>query len=97
MKGADGKPLKIIQKIAAHDCIAFGILLLQDENGTEVTLLKKDHINGGAESIALAIIQKWLATDAAPRTYQHLIECLKQSQLDTLAADIASQQGKTII
>ena len=97
MKGADGKPLKIIQKIAAHDYIAFGILLLQDEDGTEVTLLKKKHINDGAESITLAIIQKWLTTDTAPCTYQHLIDCLRESQLDTLAADlIANQQGMTI-
>ena len=44
MKGADGKPLKIVQKIAAHDYTTFGMCLLQDENGEEVDIIEKDHI-----------------------------------------------------
>ena len=43
MKGADGKPLKIVQKIAAHDYTTFGMCLLQDENGEEVDIIEKDH------------------------------------------------------
>ena len=42
MKGADGKPLKIVQTIAAHDYTTFGMCLLQDENGEEVALIEKD-------------------------------------------------------
>ena len=38
MKGADGKPLKIVQTIAAHDYTTFGMYLLQDENGVAVAL-----------------------------------------------------------
>ena len=90
MKGADGKPLKIIQKIAAHDYTTFGMCLLQDENGDEVDLLKKNHINDGAESVTEAIIKKWLRSDAPTRTYQHLIECLRQSELGALAELIAN-------
>ena len=85
MKGADGKPLKIVQKIAAHDYTTFGMCLLQDENGEEVALLKKKHIYDGLESVTIAILQKWLLSDAPTRTYQHLIECLRQSELGALA------------
>ena len=74
MKGADGKPLKIIQTIAAHDYKTFGMCLLQDENGIAVGLLKKEHVQDGPESVTEAIIQKWLTSDAPTRTYQHLIE-----------------------
>ena len=64
MKGADSKPLKIVQKIAAHDYTTFGLCLLQDENGEEVALLKKKHIHDGAESVTIAILQNWLTSDA---------------------------------
>ena len=91
MKGADGKPLKIVQKIAAHDYTTFGMCLLQDENGEEVALIEKDHIiRGGAESVTQAILQKWLTSDAPTRTYQHMIECLRQSELGALAELIAN-------
>ena len=89
MKGADGKPLKIVQKIAAHDYTTFGMCLLEDENGEEVALLKKNHIHDGAESVTEAILQ-WLTSDAPTRTYQHLIECLRQSELGALAEHIAN-------
>ena len=93
MKGADGKPLKIVQKIAAHDYTTFGMCLLQDENGEEVALIEKNHINKGAESVTQAILQKWLTSDAPTRTYQHLIECLRQSELGALAELIANTTG----
>ena len=90
MKGADGKPLKIIKTIAVHDYTTFGMYLLHDENGDEVALLKRNHIHDGAESITQAILQKWLTSDAPTRTYQHLIECLRQSELGALAELIAN-------
>ena len=93
MKGADGKPLKIVQSIAAHDYTTFGMCLLQDENGEVVTLLKKNHIHNGAEGVTEAILQKWLTSDAPTRTYQHLIECLRQSELGALAELIANSTG----
>ena len=93
MKGADGKPLKIVQKIAAHDCTTFGMCLLQDENGEDVALLKRNHIHDGAESVIEAVLQKWLTSDAPTRTYQHLIECLRQSELGALAELIANTTG----
>ena len=93
MKGADGKPLKIVQKIAAHDYTTFGMCLLQDENGEEVDVIEKDHINKGVESVTKEILKKWLTSDAPTRTYQHLLECLRQSELGALAELI----GKTIV
>ena len=91
MKGADSKPLKIIETVAAGDYVTFGMCLLQDENGEQVRLIKKDYINEGAKDITEEILQKWLTSGAAPtRTYQHLIECLSQSELGALAEQIAA-------
>ena len=86
MKGADGKPLNIIQVISAENFMTFGISLLKDENGTAVEVIKKDHIHDGVESITGAILKQWLASTSAPRTYQHLIDCLRLTNgLDGLA------------
>ena len=91
MKGADGNPLRIIPRIAAGDYVMFGMCLLQDENGDQVKLVKRDHRQEGIESVTQAIIRKWLTIGAAPTlTYQHLIECLRQSELYPLAEDITT-------
>ena len=86
INGADGKFLNIIKEISAKDYMTFGMYLLQDENGAAVDLLKKNNIHDGAESVTRAIFQQWLASStAAPHTYQHLIDCLRQSGLNALA------------
>ena len=85
MKGADGKPLKIIEVISAKEYMTFGMHLLEDDNGTAVDLIKKDHIQDGAKSVTRNILQKWSTSDAPTRTYQHLIECLRLSELGALA------------
>ena len=90
MKGADGKPLNVIGTITASNYKKFGIHLLQDANGARVDLIKKNQISDGAENVTLAILQKWLESDAPTRTYQHLIECLRQSELGALAELIAN-------
>ena len=59
--------------------------LLRDDNGAMVALIEKDHIIRGAASVTEAILQKWLTSGAPTRTYQHLIECLRQSELGALA------------
>ena len=93
MKSADGKPLKMIQKIAAGDYMTFGMLLLQDDNGEEVTVIKRDHIHDGAESVTQTVLIKWLTSGAPTCTYQHLIECLRQSELGALADNITEATG----
>ena len=60
--------------------------MCQDENGEEVDLIEKDH--KGAESVTKEILKKWLTSDAPTRTYQHLIECLRQSELGALAEQL---------
>ena len=90
MKAADGRPLKIVETIAASDYKKFGMFLLQDENGAAVDILKKNHISEGAEAITQSIITKWLTSGAPTYSYQHLIECLRQSELGALAEEIAT-------
>ena len=91
MKGRDGTSLQIIEKIAGGDYTTFGMYLLQDENEVEVDLLKKTHANDGPEGITKAILKKWLTSGAPTCTYQHLIECLRQSGLGALAKDISGR------
>ena len=65
--------------------------LLRDDNGAMVALIEKDHIiRCGAASVTEAILQKWLTSDAPTRTYQHLRECLRQSELGALAEQLIS-------
>ena len=90
MKGANCKPLKVVQKIAAGDYMTFGMYLLQDENGDEVELIKRDHKQDGAESVTEAILKRWLKSGAPTRTYDHMIECLRDCDLGALADDIAT-------
>ena len=93
----DGKPVEIIQRIAAsnYQVHVFGMYLLNDENMTKVKVIKENHVHEGAEAITQAIMQKWLEVGepTTPRTYEHLIECLKQSGLGALAEDIADALG----
>ena len=88
----NGKPLKIIQEIAAQGYIKFGMHLLRDEDGKEVRVIGKNH-KDDVEDVVHAIIEKWLSSSEAPRTYQHLIECLRLSELGALADLIANYKG----
>ena len=88
MKGADGNSLGIIEKIAAGTYERFGIHLLDDANGTRVKLLKKN--NNDPENVTWKILQQWLESDTAPRTYQHLMECLQISGLSALSVCIGN-------
>ena len=97
LKTRDGKPLKIIQTIAAGDYETFGMFLLQDENGAAVKVIKKGNIHDGPETVTQAILQHWLVTsDSSTRTYQHLIECLRDSELGALADHIAAIRGTCV-
>ena len=92
----DGKPVEIIQRIAAGNYQVFGMYLLNDENMTKVKVIKKNHVHEGAEAITQAIMQKWLEVSdpsTSPHTYEHLIECLERSGLGALAEDIVDALG----
>ena len=88
MKGADGKPLRVIETIAAGNYQKFGMFLVQDMNGVTIDLIEKNNISKGAESVTKEILKQWLTSDAPTRTYQHLIECLRQSELGALAEQL---------
>ena len=92
MKGANGNSLRVIETIAASNHKKFGIHLLEDDNGTTVDLIEKNHniVSKGVEDVTMAILQKWLGSDAPTRTYGHLIECLRKSELRALAEHIAN-------
>ena len=90
MRGENGEPLDIVQKIAAGDYMTFGMCLLQDENGHAVDLIKENHKQDGAESVTQEIIKVWLTSDAPTRTYDHMIACLRVSKLGALAEDITT-------
>ena len=90
MKGANGEPLNVVQWIAATDYMTFGMLLLQDENGHKVDIIKRDHMLDGAESVTKAIFKTWLRSGGPTCTYQHLIECLRYSDLGALADNITT-------
>ena len=90
MKGTDGNLLRTIPRIAAGDYLTFGMCLLQDENGVDVDLLKKTHSWRYSE-----MADKCCSTYT--RTYQHLIECLRQSELGALAEDLLVQLLQKVI
>ena len=93
MSGTDG--LNVIQKIAAGDYKTFGMRLLQDENGMKVNLIEKNNRQEGAEGITRALLNEWLRDGPEhTRTYDHLIDCLKESGLGALADDIATGRMK---
>ena len=90
MADAAGRPVKIIQRIAADKYKDFGMHLLNDANMTEVDVLERRHIYEGPEGITEAIIKKWLVSGSTPRTWEHLIACIRKCRLGALAEDIES-------
>ena len=90
MKRVDGQPLNVIRRIAVQ-YYTFGIYLLQDDNGVEVDVIKRDHIQEGNEAIAQAILTKWLRDGGPTCTYPHLVDCLRKSELGALGDEILGQ------
>ena len=96
MKDLAGNSVNIIKTISAGNYSIFGMILLQDPNGVAVRLIEKNCMNrgAGAEDTTQAILQEWLASgEQVSRTYQYLIECLRQSDFDALADLIAARTG----
>ena len=89
MMSADGRSVKIIQRIAAGKYKDFGMFLLNDENMTKVGVLERRHIHEGPEGITEAIILNWLQESGSTfHIWQHLIDCIGKCRLDSLAEDI---------
>ena len=82
--------MEIIKRVAANKYKYFGMYLLNDKNMTEVDLLERHYFREGTgpEGITEAIIKKWLVSGSTPRTYKHLIDCIRNCGLGALAEDI---------
>ena len=97
MKKQDGSNLKFIETVAGNCCNIglFGMSLLSDDNGLEVAVLEADYAHKGTEAFVKAIVTKWLTqrSPAAPCTYEHLTQCLREAGLGALADDLAVAVG----
>ena len=86
IKGPDG--LSVIDTIAAGDYETFGMELLKDDNGQRIDLITKDLSSKKATE---AVLKEWLTgtiPDTHPRTYRHLVVCLKEAGMGALADHI---------
>ena len=93
MKKQDGSDLNLFATIAGNCNIeSFGMFLLSDDNGSEVKVLEADYARKGTEAFVKSIITKWLmkCSPAAPCTYVHLEQCLREVGLGALADDLAA-------
>ena len=65
----------------------FGILLLEDSNGSRVRIIQ--HENHDVERINTTILQQWLTgRGKQPVTWATLVEVLRDIELHTLAHEI---------
>ena len=68
----------------------FGILLLEDENGTRIQSII-DEYRGNPEQITMKVMQEWIAGQGKPPiSWDTLIEVLRDIDLGTLADNIAA-------
>ena len=86
IKGPDG--LSVIDTIAAGDYNSFGMELLKDDNGQRIDLITKELSD--VKLATDAIFKQWLTgtipdTNPYPRTYRHLVVCLKEAGMGALA------------
>ena len=78
--------LKVPQQIGAHYKV-FGTFLLNDETGSRVDAIKRAPLSE-PEDIVINILQEWIAGRGKPRTWQALIETLKECELTVLTDKI---------
>jgi len=69
------------------NCFLFGVLLLNDETGTEVKTIVTKHWED-AEQIILEILRLWIGGKGKPLSWDTLVDVLKAIGLNTLAGDI---------
>ena len=80
--------LKIPQKVGA-EFMQFGILLLDDEDGTQVDALE-DECNGKCERIVRKILAAWVRGRGRALSWKTLSDTLRECSLSSLADDIDS-------
>ena len=67
----------------------FGVLLLNDETGAEVSAIVTKY-RDDAEQINLEILRLWIGGKGKPLSWDTLIDVLKAVRLSTLASDIST-------
>ena len=82
--------LNVIGKISSR-CCHFGMNLLQDSNCVAVDTIVNTYTHHGPEAVALEILKNWLRKGGLTCTYQHLMDCLRESGLGALADEIAGE------
>ena len=65
----------------------FGVLLLNDETGAEVSAIVTKY-RDDAEQINLEVLRQWIGGKGKPLSWDTLIDVLKRVELNTLADDI---------
>lgn len=80
------KTINIVEHIAISN--DFGTYLLQDDEGVKVPgIIKANHHDPAL--VADAILREWIAgKGVVPVTWETLLECLRDAELNTLANDI---------
>ena len=66
---------------------AFGILLLNDDNGDKMAVIKND-CRGDAKKITLAILTDWVRGGGVTVTWESLVETLRKCEISLLADQI---------
>lgn len=80
-----------MQQIAANDYKQFGILLLNDHNGSQMRIMEREKPNDPV-GITTSVFETWLQGEAGegPRTWRTLVKCLQGIKQNTLADDITN-------
>ena len=84
--GKSGNIINIPEQIGTKYRM-FGILLLNDKGGAEVSAIIKEYHKDAAE-INLEILRRWIEGKGKPLGWDTLINVLQNIQLGTLASDI---------
>lgn len=84
--GKDGKYINIPKRIGTR-YFHFGILLLNDETGTETSAIISIY-RQNIEQINLEILKMWISGKGKPLSWDVLIDILRESELNTLARDV---------
>ena len=75
-------PLRVRDKFEV-----FGVLLLNDENGDKMAVIKED-CRGISQKITMEILREWLAGKGMEVSWNSLITTLKKSKLPLMVEQI---------
>ena len=87
------KFIDIVEEIGT-DYELFGTLLLEDNNGNKIKIIEKSE-RGDVVRIVVEILRQWLkGKGRRPVTWQTLIQCMRDTNLNVLSDHIESSLTK---